>query len=307
MKKIPYIFLSLLLMAGLLFGIVGCSEDTDTVEETEDTTVKEVDTSSPLPASQRLRVATTTSLYDTGLWGYLEPMFEEENGVEVDVMYAGTGKAIEYGQRGDVDVITVHSKSRENAFVADGYGIERIPFAYNYFLIIGPESDPAGIKGMLPEEAFEKLMTTGAGSFVSRGDDSGTHGKEKAIWAEAGYEYSEVQGAGDWYIEAGIGMGPTLTMASEKQAYTLTDMGTYLSYKGKVDLIPIVDKGSILLNVYSVLVVNPDNVGVKNVEMAQKLADFLTSPKIQDIIDNYGFNEYGMHLFNACAGAEPSE
>ncbi|MBN2076329.1 MAG: substrate-binding domain-containing protein [Dehalococcoidales bacterium] len=307
MKKIPYIFLSLLLMAGLLFGIVGCSEDTDTVEETEDTTVKEVDTSSPLPASQRLRVATTTSLYDTGLWGYLEPMFEEENGVEVDVMYAGTGKAIEYGQRGDVDVITVHSKSRENAFVADGYGIERIPFAYNYFLIVGPESDPAGIKGMLPEEALEKLMTTGDGSFVSRGDDSGTHGKEKAIWAEAGYEYSEVQGAGDWYIEAGIGMGPTLTMASEKQAYTLTDMGTYLSYKGKVDLIPIVDKGSILLNVYSVLVVNPDNVGVKNVEMAQKLADFLTSPKIQDIIDNYGFNEYGMHLFNACAGAEPSE
>ena len=307
MKKIPYILLSLLLMAGLLFGIVGCSGDTDTVEETEDTTVKEVDTSSPLPASQRLRVATTTSLYDTGLWGYLEPMFEEEYGVEVDVMYAGTGKAIEYGQRGDVDVITVHSKSRENAFVAHGYGIERIPFAYNYFLIVGPESDPAGIKGMLPEEAFEKLMSTGSGSFVSRGDDSGTHGKEKDVWKLAGYEYSEVQGAGDWYIEAGTGMGPTLTMASEKQAYTLTDIGTYLSYKGKVDLVPIVDKGSILLNVYAVLVVNPDNVGVKNVEIAQKMADFLVSPKIQDIIDNYGLKEYGMHLFNACAGAEPSE
>ena len=307
MRKIPYILFSLLLMAGLLFGVVGCSGETDTVEETEDTTVKEVDTSSPLPASQRLRVATTTSLYDTGLWGYLEPMFEEEYGVEVDVMYAGTGKAIEYGQRGDVDVITVHSKSRENAFVADGYGIERIPFAYNYFLIVGPESDPAGIKGMLPEEAFEKLMSTGSGSFVSRGDDSGTHGKEKDVWKLAGYEYSEVQGAGDWYIEAGTGMGPTLTMASEKQAYTLTDIGTYLSYKGKVDLVPIVDKGSILLNVYAVLVVNPDNVGVKNVEMAQKMADFLVSPKIQDIIDNYGLKEYGMHLFNACAGAEPSE
>ena len=307
MRKIPYILFSLLLMAGLLFGVVGCSGETDTVEETEDTTVKEVDTSSPLPASQRLRVATTTSLYDTGLWGYLEPMFEEEYGVEVDVMYAGTGKAIEYGQRGDVDVITVHSKSRENAFVADGYGIERIPFAYNYFLIVGPESDPAGIKGMLPEEAFEKLMSTGSGSFVSRGDDSGTHGKEKDVWKLAGYEYSEVQGAGDWYIEAGTGMGPTLTMASEKQAYTLTDIGTYLSYKGKVDLVPIVDKGSILLNVYAVLVVNPDNVGVKNVEIAQKMADFLVSPKIQDIIDNYGLKEYGMHLFNACAGAEPSE
>jgi tungstate transport system substrate-binding protein len=306
-KKIPYVLFSLLLVAGLLFGVVGCSGDTDTVDETEDTTVKEVDTSSPLPASQRLRVATTTSLYDTGLWGYLEPMFEEEYGVEVDVMYAGTGKAIEYGQRGDVDVITVHSKSRENAFVADGYGIERIPFAYNYFLIVGPESDPAGIKGMLPEEAFKKLMSTGDGSFVSRGDDSGTHGKEKDVWKLAGYEYSEVQGAGPWYIEAGTGMGPTLTMASEKQAYTLTDIGTYLSYKGKVDLVPIVDKGSVLLNVYSVLVVNPDNVSVTNADMARKMADFLVSPKIQDVIDNYGLKEYGMHLFNACAGAEPTE
>jgi tungstate transport system substrate-binding protein len=306
-KKIPYVLFSLLLVAGLLFGVVGCSGDTDTVDETEDTTVKEVDTSSPLPASQRLRVATTTSLYDTGLWGYLEPMFEEEYGVEVDVMYAGTGKAIEYGQRGDVDVITVHSKSRENAFVADGYGIERIPFAYNYFLIVGPESDPAGIKGMLPEEAFKKLMSTGDGSFVSRGDDSGTHGKEKDVWKLAGYEYSEVQGAGPWYIEAGTGMGPTLTMASEKQAYTLTDIGTYLSYKGKVDLVPIVDKGSVLLNVYSVLVVNPDNVSVTNADMARKMADFLVSPKIQDVIDNYGLKEYEMHLFNACAGAEPTE
>lgn len=307
LKKLLLIPASILLISGMLFGIVGCSDDTDRVAETEDTTVKEVDTSSPLPAATRLRVATTTSLYDTGLWGYLEPMFEEEYGVEVDVMYAGTGKAIEYGKRGDVDVITVHSKSRENAFVDEGYGIERIPFAYNYFLIVGPESDPADIKGMLPEEAFEKLMSSGSGSFVSRGDDSGTHGKEKSIWSAAGYEYADVQAAGEWYIEAGTGMGATLTMASEKMAYTLTDMGTYLAYKGKVDLIPIVDKGSILLNVYSVLVVNPDNVGVKNAEMAQKLADFLTSQKIQDIIDNYGFNEYGMHLFNACAGAEPTE
>lgn len=307
LPKIILILISTLLITGMMFGIVGCSDDTDTVTETEEPTVEEVDTSSPLPAAKRLRVATTTSLYDTGLWGYLEPMFEEEHNVEVDVMYAGTGKAIEYARRGDVDVIAVHSKSRENQFIADGYGIERIPFAYNYFLIVGPEADPAGIKGMVPEEAFEKLMTTGSGSFVSRGDESGTHGKEKSIWAAAGYEYADVQSAGEWYIEAGTGMGPTLTMASEKMAYTLTDMGTYLAYKGKIDLVPIVEKGSILLNVYSVVVVNPEKVGVENAEMAQKLADFLTSPKIQDIIDNYGFNEYGMHLFNACAGAEPSE
>lgn len=307
MKKLLLSLLSMLLVTGMLFGIVGCSDNTETKTQTEEPTVKEVDTSSPLPAAKRLRVATTTSLYDTGLWGYLEPMFEEENNVEVDVMYAGTGKAIEYGQRGDVDVITVHSKSREIAFVDEGYGVERIPFAYNYFLIVGPESDPAGIKGMLPEEAFKKLMDEGNAKFISRGDDSGTHGKEKSIWAEAGYDYADVQAAGSWYVEAGTGMGPTLTMANELQGYTLSDMGTYLAYKGDVDLVPIVDKGSILLNVYSVLVVNSENVAVKNQAMAQKLADFLTSPKIQDIIDNYGYNEYGMHLFNACAGNEPTE
>ena len=188
-------------------------------------------------STARLKVATTTSLYDTGLWGYLEPMFEEEYDTELDVLYAGTGKALEWGQRGDVDVITVHSKSREQQFVTDDYGVERISFAYNYFLIVGPEDDPAGIQGLIPEAAFQELMENGEGSFVSRGDDSGTHGKEKAIWKAAGYEYEAVQGAGAWYLEAGTGMGPTLTMASEKQAYTLTDMGTYLAFKGKLELV----------------------------------------------------------------------
>ncbi|MFC2070926.1 substrate-binding domain-containing protein [Chloroflexota bacterium] len=303
MKKTVHILLGILLLAGMLVGTVGCTT-TEVVEE--ETTVEEVeDTSSPLAAQARLKVATTTSLYDTGLWGYLEPMFEDKYGVELDVMYAGTGKAIEYGTRGDVDVITVHSKSRENAFVADGYGLERVPFAYNYFLIVGPESDPAGIEGMLPEDAFKKLMDTGSGNFVSRGDDSGTHGKEKSIWAGAGYEYAEVQSAGAWYIEAGTGMGPTLMMASEKEAYTITDMGTYLSYKRQVELVPIVDKGDILLNVYSAIAVNPDKVSVKNVDMANNLINFITSPEIQELIGNYGFDEYGMQLFTPCAGAEP--
>ena len=254
---------------------------------------------------RRLRMATTTSLYDTGLWGYLEPKFEEKYNVELDVMYAGTGKAIEYGTRGDVDVITVHSKSREEAFVADGYGVERVPFAYNYFLIVGPESDPAGIKSLSSEDAFKKLMDTGSGSFVSRGDDSGTHSKEKAIWKGAGYEYEEVQGAGAWYIEAGTGMGQTLMMASEKEAYTLTDMGTYLAYKGKLELVPIVDKGDILLNVYSAIAVNPEKVSVKNIDMVNNLIDFLVSPEIQQLIGDYGVDEYGMQLFTPCAGAEP--
>ncbi|MFC1967667.1 substrate-binding domain-containing protein [Chloroflexota bacterium] len=290
MRKSIAIF-GIILIIGLLAGMVGCSQPTPATADY-----------GPIAAKSRLRVATTTSLYDTGLWGYLEPMFEEKYGVEVD---AGTGKAIEYGQRGDVDVITVHSKSRENAFVEEGYGMERVPFAYNYFLIVGPKADPAGIAGMEPEAAFKKLMESGSGNFISRGDDSGTHGKEKAIWKNAGYEYEAVQKAGAWYIEAGAGMGPVLNMASEKQGYTLTDMGTYLAFKGNLELVPIVDRGDILLNVYSALAVNPEKTGVKKLDMATNMVNFLTSPEIQDIIGNYGVKEYGMQLFTPCTGNEP--
>ena len=279
------------LIIGLIAGAIGCKAAPTL--------------GAPLPPQQRLRVATTTSLYDTGLWGYLEPMFEEKYEIELDVMYAGTGIALEYGMRGDVNVITVHSKSREEQFVAEGYGVERVPFAYNYFLIVGPESDPAGIKGISPEDAFSKLMETGSGGFVSRGDDSGTHSKEKAIWKKAGFDYETVQKAGEWYIEAGRGMGPTLLMASEKQAYTLSDTGTFLSYKGKIELVPIVDEGDILLNVYSAIAVNPEKHTETNIEMANNLIDFLISPEIQRLIGNYGVEEYGMQLFTPCAGAEP--
>jgi len=290
LKKVTYCLLGILILLSLVFGTIGCTASTE---------------ASPLPPQQRLRVATTTSLYDTGLWGYLEPMFEEQYNVELDIMYAGTGKAIEYGQRGDVDIITVHSKASEEQFVADGYGMQRVPFAYNYFLIVGPASDPAGIKGLIPEEAFKKLMETGSGSFVSRGDDSGTHSKEKSIWKKAGYEYEEVQGAGTWYIEAGTGMGPTLMMASEKQTYTLTDMGTYLAYKGKLELVPIVEQGDILLNVYSAIAVSSEKVKGVKIDMANNLISFLTSSEIQELIGNYGVEEYGMQLFTPCAGAEP--
>jgi tungstate transport system substrate-binding protein len=278
-----------LVIASLLAGFVGCGGGT-----------------SPLAAQERLRVATTTSLYDTGLWGYLEPMFEEEYGIEVDILSAGTGIALEYGMRGDVDVITVHSKARELQFVADGYGVERVPFAYNYFLIVGPADDPAGIEGMSPEDAFSTLYETGSGSFISRGDDSGTHSKEKAIWAGAGYDYEEVRTAGQWYVEAGRGMGATLQMASEMQGYTLTDMGTFLAYKSDLDLVPIVDEGAILLNVYSVIAVSPESDPNTNIDMANNMIAFLTSPEIQKLIGDYGVEEYGMQLFTPCAGAEPT-
>lgn len=174
-RKLITVILSALVIASLLIGFVGCGQP-------------------------RLKMATTTSLYDTGLWGYLEPMFEEEYGVEVDVLSAGSGIALEYGRRGDVDVITVHDKPNEEKFITEGYGVERIPFAYNYFLIVGPADDPAGIKDMSPEDAFRTLYETESGKFISRGDDSGTHNKEKKIWASAGYDYEAVRTAGQWYV-----------------------------------------------------------------------------------------------------------
>jgi tungstate transport system substrate-binding protein len=220
-------------------------------------------------------------------------------------MYAGTGKALEYGRRGDVDVITVHSKASEEQFIAEGYGVARVPFAYNYFLIVGPEDDPADIKGTSPEDAFQKLMETGSGSFVSRGDDSGTHAKEKTIWQAAGFSYEAVQQAGEWYIETGIGMGPTLLMASEKRAYTLTDMGTFLAYAGQLDLVPIVERGDILLNIYSAIAVSSEKHPKTKIEMANNLISFLTSPEIQELIGNYGVEEYGKQLFIPYVGTEP--
>ncbi len=271
-------------------------------EDAEIELVEDVHTDSvpPLPGAIRLRVATTTSLYDTGLWGYLEPMFEEEYSVELDVLYAGTGKALEWGRRGDVDVITVHSRAREEEFVEEGYGLERVPFAYNYFLVVGTPDDPAHLEGMTPEDAFRTLMQNGEGVFVSRGDDSGTHGKEKAIWTAAGYDYEDVRTSGDWYIEGGSGMGPTLVMADEMGAYTLTDMGTFIAYQGDLDLEPLVDKGDMLLNVYSVIEIT----SARNPEMAANLREFLTSETVQELIGNYGVDEYGIQLFTPCAGED---
>ncbi|MFA5055903.1 MAG: substrate-binding domain-containing protein [Dehalococcoidia bacterium] len=292
MKRFAIYILTVVLIASVAVTCFACSSSTDTEDQSGQL----------LPKQERFRVATTTSLYDTGLWSLLEPLFEEEYNVEMDVLYAGTGIAIAYGQNGDVDALTVHDKSRELTFVADGYGVERVPFAYNYFLIVGPEDDPAGIAGMSPEEAFATLAESQSASFVSRGDNSGTHSKEKAIWASAGYTYSDIQGSGSWYIEAGIGMGPTLAMASEEQAYTLSDMGTYLAYKGDIELVPIVDSGSILLNVYSVIACTE----ATSPTMAQNLVDFLTSDEIQQKIGEYGTDEYGDSLFTPCAGNEPS-
>lgn len=254
---------------------------------------------------ETLRLATTTSLYDTGLWSYLEPMFEEKYGVGLDVIYAGSGKALEWGKRRDVDVIVVHDKAAELQFVSDGYGVERVPFAYNYFLIVGAASDPAGIKGMSPEEAFKRITEAGKANpqqvkFVSRGDNSGTHAREKAIWAAAGYSYEDVRNSGAWYVEGGNGMGPTLVMANEMKAYTLSDIGTFLAFKKKLTLVPLVEQGDVLLNVYSAIVVSK----TENKLVVNNFLEFLTSKEIQDFIGGYGLAEYGRPLFTPCAGQD---
>jgi len=258
-----------------------------------------------------LRVATTTSLDDTGLWDALEPIFEQRYDVDLQITAKGTGMALELGQRGDVDVVTVHDPAQEAAFIAgdyaleaEGYNATRVPWAYNYFIIVGPEADPAGISGrnLTPEEAFQKIQIEGAAhnetvKFVSRGDESGTHGKEKAIWASAGYNYTaDIQGTGaeaGWYIEAGTGMGATLVMADEMMAYTLTDKGTFLAYQGNLDLVPLVDAGDILLNVYAVIICKNGS----HYEMANNLVNFLRADDIQALIAGFGVPEYGEPLF----------
>ncbi|MDN7025976.1 tungsten ABC transporter substrate-binding protein [Methanoculleus sp. FWC-SCC1] len=257
---------------------------------------------------QTLRIATTTSLYDTGLLDSLVPGFEKEHNAVVQIVSAGTGKAIEYGQRGDVDILMVHDRAREDVFLADGYGLNRRVIAYNYFVIVGPESDPAGIAGMQPEEAFQTIYALGTNgtdgvAFISRGDNSGTHSKEKAIWKSAGYNYTEdIQNSGAWYIEAGKGMGDTLVMTNEKQAYTLSDIGTFLAYKGDLDLVALVDSGAILLNVYSVMEINPAMHAGVNTSIAQDWINYMVSDDVQQQIEVFGVAEYGQPLFFCASG-----
>jgi tungstate transport system substrate-binding protein len=296
MKKTIFGILVVLVLASLLVGSFGCSRESEV---------------SALKPGATLYVATTTSLYNTGLWGYLEPKFEQEYNASLHVLSLGSGNALTAGKAGDVDVLTVHDKPNELKFISDNYGVERIPFAYNYFLIVGPEGDPAGIKDMTPEAAFKKLYDTGSGKFVSRGDNSGTHSKEKAIWTGAGYsDYNAVKSTGaaaGWYIEAGGDMESTLRKASELEAYTLTDMGTFVSYKADLSLAPIVDEGAILLNVYSVIVCTKSTKNNEaKLEMANNMVEFLTSPEIQDLIGKYGVKDYGLQLFTPCFGNEPT-
>ena len=293
------IVVAALLVIAAVF-MCGCTSDGGTDTPTA-TTVAPTETS-PVATPEFLKIATTTSLDNTGLLADLKDRFEKDHDVTLQIIAAGTGKALEYGERGDVDVLMVHDRAREDVFMDNGYGINRRVFAYNYFIIVGPESDPAGIAGMVPEEAFvalyEQAQTNPDVVVVSRGDSSGTHAKEQAIWASAGYNYtSDISGSGDWYVEGGQGMGATLQMANELQAYTVSDSGTYLAYKGDIDLVPVVDEGDILLNIYGAMMINPEKYPYVNSEMAKEWINFLITPETQQVIAEFGVEEYGQPLF----------
>jgi tungstate transport system substrate-binding protein len=242
---------------------------------------------------QKLTLATTTSTENSGLLGTILPRFEEEYDTEIDVIAVGTGQALKLGEDGNADVLMVHARAREDAFMDAGHGVRREDLMYNDFVIVGPPDDPAGIKGMNEvAKAFGKLAEARA-SFVSRGDDSGTHTKEKAIWEAAG-----VEPAGDWYISAGQGMGAVLTMADELKAYTLSDRATYLARTLEgTELVILVEGDPTLFNPYGVIAINPDKGEHIQHDLANTFIDWLISVPTQEMIAEFGVDKFDMPLF----------
>lgn len=272
MKKL----LAVLMAALMLFALAACGGTEDKA-----------------PENPVIRMSTTTSVNDSGLLPYLLPVFEEATGYTVEVQSAGTGAAIQKAVDGNADLILVHSKASEETFVADGYGVERIPFMYNYFVIAGPADDPAGVKGSAnAAEAFGKIKDNKS-TFISRGDDSGTHKAELKIWGEAVPDAAKDK----WYISAGQGMGACLTMASEKGAYCLTDKATFLSNKADLGLEIVLAEGEDMKNTYSVIECNPEKLEGINTEGAKALIEWLTGDEASALIAKYGEEQYGAPLF----------
>ncbi len=236
-------------------------------------------------AEQRLRLATTTSTDNSGLLGVLHPVFEKEHGVKIDVIAVGTGKALKLGENGDVDVVLVHDPASEEKFVKDEFGVERLPVMHNDFVILGPPNDPAKVKNTADlKSAMQAIAASGSG-FISRGDESGTHVKEKLLWQTAG-----IEPAGEWYLSTGQGMGAVLTIADDKQGYTLSDRGTYLAFKDKTDLIIVYQNDPLLFNPYHVIMVNPQLHPHVQKDLAQSYIDFIRGKEGQDIIKNFTVN-----------------
>jgi tungstate transport system substrate-binding protein len=246
-----------------------------------------------LAEDKSILVQSTTSTQNSGLYGYLLPLFKADSGITVNVVAVGTGQAIKNAQNCDADVLLVHAKPAEEKFVADGYGVKRFDLMYNDFVIVGPASDPAGIAG--GKDAAEALKTIAANKalFASRGDNSGTHKAEKALWKMAGLDPTGASGG--WYRETGSGMGATLNAGVGMGAYVLTDRATWISFKNKGDFKIAVEGDKALFNQYGVILVNKDKCPTVKVELGQQFIDWLLSPKGQDAIR--GFQVDGQQLF----------
>ena len=254
-----------------------------------------VPTAVPAPANQDLILATTTSTQDSGLLDVLIPLFEQQTGYKVKVVAVGTGAALQMGQQGNADVLLVHAPSSEVTYMAGGFGKDRLLVMHNDFIIVGPTADPAGIKGTASAvDAFKKIATSSA-MLISRGDQSGTNIKELSLWKSAGLDPAGQKPA--WYVQSGQGMGATLTIASEKNAYTLTDRATYLANKSNLQLDILVEKDTSLLNVYHVITVNPDKWPKVNYKGAIAFAKWITDPATQTVIGTFGVDKYGQQLF----------
>lgn len=280
-----------LIMLSLLVAITtACAqapaESPPSNEEIEDASAEDV------PETREIILATTTSTYDSGLLDELIPLFESQTGYIVKTVAVGTGKALQMGEDGNADVLLVHAPAAEKELMDGGSGAERLLVMHNDFVIVGPAEDPAGIKGTSSAaEALGKIQTQGA-TFVSRGDDSGTHKKELSLWAEA-----DTSLQGDFYLESGQGMGQTLRIASEKSAYTMTDRATYLATRDDLNLDILVEGDPVLLNVYHVITVNPEKWLDINYDGATSFATFLVMPETQAAISMFGVDKFGQPLF----------
>ena len=252
--------------------------------------------------SSTVILSTTTSTQDSGLLDVLVPMFEKQSGLTVKTISVGTGQALALAARGEADVTLAHAPALEKKYVEEGKMRNRRLVMYNDFVIIGPEDDPAKIKGMPKAgEALKKIAASGS-RFVSRGDKSGTHVMERGLWKEAG-----ITPAAPWYIESGQGMGATLGIANDRRAYTITDRGTYLAFQKRVSLPILVEKDRPLLNIYSVMEVNPANGPRVNAAGGKAFADFMLVPEVQAVIRTFGVDKYGQALFVPIAGKKDED
>jgi tungstate transport system substrate-binding protein len=245
---------------------------------------------------QDVILATTTSTADTGLLDALAPRFKEATGYTLKPIAVGSGAALALGKAGEADVVLSHSPQAETDFMAAGFGEDRRTVMYNDFVIVGPANDPAGIKDDASALDAMKKIAASQSPFVSRGDDSGTNALELRLWKQAG-----IEPAGDWYVESGTGMGDTLSIANERQAYTISDRGTYLALKDRLDLPILVEGDRVLLNVYHVITLNPNNGPSINTAGGEAFLDFLLSPDTQDFIGTFGVDRFGQPLFTPCA------